>query len=404
MSITFAPLLAEAEQPEFAPWRNLLRALALLHESSLYRVPGCKAPYPLETLGPGYYFSPAFSHWDLIYCLLDFCPVMPEHTLQQLENMLFFQQPDGSLPGAIFFRNGPLESPEPYWYSTFPAVWPMAADEYTRVTGTNKAIELCYEPLCRQISWYEANRKADGFGFFYTDTLEPKTWESGVDESPRCELFQERGKFPCCDATSHLWLLYDAAARWGTALGKGDKGYAAKRDELGVLLREKFFSDETGFFHDAYLLEHGIKFRTLNALWPFVFGIASKEQADRIIDGSLLDPSRFFTEHPLPYVAVDEPCFELRMWRGGAFTSATLMILLGCLKYGRQDAAVKIAERVMHYGEIYAKRTMAIWEFYHPFGQSPRSMGRKSSPWLMPCSQYVGHNPFFAVARILTQY
>lgn len=401
MSMYFASLAAEAERPEFSRWKTLLKHHAVLHESSLFDDSLLKTPYPLETLGPGYYFAPAFSHWDLIYALLDSCPVMPEHTLHQLENMLSFQQEDGSIAGAIFFVKG---TGEPHFYSQFPAVWPLAVDEYTRVTGTDKAMKLCFEPLIRQIRWFEKERRAENYGFYYMDTVLPKTWESGVDESIRCEVVQERGKFPCVDATSHVYMLYDAAARWSEKLtGNADEEFVAKRDELGELIRQKFYSEETGFFHDAYLLERGISFRTLTAIWPLTCGAASPEQANRVIDESLLNPERFFTAHPLPYVAINEPYFKLKMWRGGAFNSLTYMAILGCLRYGRKDAAVQIAEKILDMALHHYRCTGAIWEFYHPFGESPMKMSRKAAPWLLPCREYQGHNPFFALARVAIQ-
>lgn len=401
MKLTFTPLLEEAGKPEYREYASVLRHLALLHENSLYQPESCPLAWPLETLGPGYYFAPAFSHWDLTYALLDSCQVMPEHTLHQLENMLYFQQPDGFLPGAIFFRGGDVvEKPEPHWYSTFPPVWVLAADACIKAAGDTRAAQLCFEPLCRQIKWFEENRRADKFGFFYMDTLIPKTWESGVDESIRCQVVEERGKFPCVDATSHLRLLYDAAARWARLLGKESAEFESQKAELDTIIQEHFFCKETGFFHDAYLLERNIKFRTLTGIWPLVCGAATQEQADRVINESLLDPKRFFTKHPLPYVAADEPYFELKMWRGGAWNSLTYMAVLGCLRYNRYDAAEQIARRVLHWSEAWFRRTGAIWEFYHPHGDSPTTMGRKRAPYLLPCREYLGHNPLFALARI----
>jgi len=401
MELTFAPLLEEAEKPEYREYAPVLRHLALLHESSLYQAESCDAPYPLETLGPGYYFAPAFGHWDLTYALLDSCQVMPEHTLRQLDNLLFFQQPDGFLPGAVFFRGGDVvERPEPYWYSGFPPVWPLAADAYFKATGSPRAAQLCFDPLCRQIKWYEENRRAEKYGFFYMDTVLPKTWESGVDESIRCEVVKERGKFPCVDATSHLRLLYDAAARWARLLGREGAVYESKRKALDKIIQAHFFCEETGFFHDAYLLERGVKFRSLTGIWPLVCGAASQEQADRVISESLLNPERFFTAHPLPYVAADEPFFELKMWRGGAWNSLTLMAVLGCLRYNRADAAEQIARRVLHWSDAWYRRTGAVWEFYHPRGESPATMARKRAPYLLPCREYLGHNPLFALARV----
>ena len=395
---TFAPLLAEAELPEFREWRSVLRHLAAMHEGAMYENPRCAAPHPLETLGSGYCFGPAFGHWDLVFALLDSCPVMPEHTLRQLENMLFFQQEDGFLPGAIFFR-GEGDVPPPHWYSTFPPVWPLAVDEYTKYAHDDRAVRLCYRPLLKQIAWFEANRRADGFGFAYLDMF-GNDWESGVDESLRCELVPEKGRFPNIDATAQMRLVYDAAARWAAMLGEDGADFARRRAELDEAIQTRFFSDETGFFHDAHLLARGLTYRALTGVWALTAGAATPEQADRTI-GHLLEPTEFFTGHPLPFIAANEPGFSLRMWRGGAWNSITWMAVLGCLRYGRTDAARKIAEKVLERTQIAYLRTGSVWEFYHPHGGLPSEMARKRAPWLLPCREYLGHNPLFAFARLL---
>ena len=101
--VCFLPLLEEASREEWKSWRSVLEHLALLHEIS--RHPAFPpATSDFETLGTGYYFNPAFGHWDLTYSLLDSCPVMPEHTEQQLENLFAFQREDGFMRGVILFR------------------------------------------------------------------------------------------------------------------------------------------------------------------------------------------------------------------------------------------------------------------------------------------------------------
>ena len=402
MGYVFTALLEEAQLPEFKEWRNLLHHLVMIHEGAMYDSPKCDAPHPLETIGGGYCGNPAFGHWDLIFALLDSCPVMPEHTLRQLENMLHFQEESGFMPGAIFFRRDPaVEIPTPTWYSTFPPVWPLAVDEYTKHAKDNRAMALCYKPLLRQLDWFEKNRRADGFGYFFMDVLEPDSWESGVDESVRCEIVSEKGRFPTVDATAQVRLLLDAAARWSVALGKDGGEFARRRDELDAVIQTHFFSDETGFFHDAHLLARNLKYRAITGIWPLVCGAATEEQANRAIDGSLLNPDCFFTAHPLPSIAVNEPCFQLRMWRGPSWNSITWMAILGCLRYGRADAALKLAERVMHWTQVNYYRTGSIWEFYHPNGALPTETRRKAAPWLLPCREYLGHNPLFAYARLL---
>ena len=62
MHYHFQPLMEEAQLPEFKAWHNLLHHLVTMHEGAMYQNQNSPAPYPLETLGAGYYFNPAFKN------------------------------------------------------------------------------------------------------------------------------------------------------------------------------------------------------------------------------------------------------------------------------------------------------------------------------------------------------
>ena len=46
-----------------------------------------------------------------------------------------------------------------------------------------------------------------------SDSVMNNDWESGVDESLRCELVPEKGRFPNIDATAQMRLVYEQFAR-----------------------------------------------------------------------------------------------------------------------------------------------------------------------------------------------
>jgi len=389
-SMYFEALMRESADPAFAAWRPVLEHLAVLRENCILPPVGRMA-YPYENIGPGYCYGPAFSHWDLTFALLDSCAPMPEHCRRQLENMFAYQQPDGFLT-FIMTGGGRITT---YPDTAFPPVWPLAVDEYCRVVG-NGDLQQHYLPnLERQIAWFETHRRAAPFGFYYLDVL-TGAWESGIDESVRVELLgRERGKFPCVDATSHMFLLYDAAARWS-----GGKRFTEERDALRTLLQTEFFSDRTGFFHDWRLLRDGRLHDLIEGFMPLIVGAASEEQANRMIDGGLLNPERFLAPHPVPWVGLSDPAFELRMSRGPAWNSLTLSIALGCMRYRRPDAARTILARALDATQSRFADTGAVWEFYHPLGGDPNAVMRKpGSPFPTPCREYAGHNPLFAMAR-----
>ena len=122
-----------------------------------------------------------------------------------------------------------------------------------------------------------------------------------------------------------------------------------------------------------------------------VVGAATPEQANRVIDEHLLNPDRFFTTHPICTVAWTDPGFELRMWRGPTWNSMTYWAARGCLRYDRQDAALRLLERALDASCSVYERTGTIWEFYHPHGGDPLELARKPhTQYNTPCPRIPG--------------
>ena len=383
-------------------WREMLTYVAELHGRSTHpaQVPFV---YPWEEIGPGYCYGPAFGHWDAIHAFLDTQFDEPEHARQQLLNYLSVQSEGGMLPGAVWMpRADDPSRRSPRWSNrtSHPPVWPMAAQAYADLAQDDGILARVYDPLIRQIHWFEQHRRAEPQGFYYSDIL-TFDWESGVDEGVRFKDVQP-GPFACVDASAHMYLLYTAAEDWGARLGTTTGLYGAKAARLRAFIQRELFSEETGFFHDSWSVNHpGRRPMALEGMWPMVVGAATESQARRVIDENLLNPQRFFTAHPVSTVGVDEPDFELRMWRGPTWNSMTYWAAWGCLRYGRADAARLLLERALDRSAEQFGRTGTIWEFYHPQGGAPELLLRKpNTSHNTPCRDYLGHNPLIAMARL----
>ena len=388
-------LKAETQRLGKPAWRPMLLTVAELHAKSTHP-PRDPFPHPWEEIGPGYCYGPAFGHWDIVHAILDVMPAEPDHARSQILNNLAAQQSDGLVPGCIWTREE-----EPSWGSqkAHPPLWPVVVQDYADQTGSTGLIARCYEPLVRQIRWFENYRRASPAGFYYTDIL-TRTWESGIDEGIRFHDVQP-GPFACVDATPHVYGLYERAAAWAEAIGQPAAEYREKGAGLGRIIQEQLFDAETGFFSDIWALEDPSKRHlAFEGIWPVVVGAATPEQAARVIDENLLNPERFFSPHPICTVGLRDPLFELRMWRGPTWNSMTYWAARGCLRYGRPDAAHQLLEKALDASAVQFKRTGTIWEFYHPLGGSPEELHRKPhTEYNTPCIDYLGHNPLIAMAR-----
>jgi hypothetical protein len=390
-------LVREADRPGKPAWRPMLLYLADLHGRSVHPATA-HFPHPYEDIGPGYEGAGAFGHIDLTHERLDTVRARPEHARHQTRNELAGQQPDGMVPGVVYIDRAGKSSWKPD--KSFPPIWPVAADAYVEVTSDTAFLKECLDALVKQIGWFEARRSLPGGGFYYLDVMAKKPWESGMDEGVR---YDQRPPAPAAavDACSHVYLMYDHAARWGWALGRPHAVWDEKAAALRQFIRTELWDPDTGFFYDHWTVRRpDRRHLAFEGMWPVVVGAATDEQAKRVIDEHLLNPKEFFAPHPIATVALSDPKFELRMWRGPAWNCMTYWAARGCLRYGRPDAARRLLEAALDATAVQFQRTGTIWEFYHPQVGEQSALRRKPHARNAPCRDYLGHNPLFAMADL----
>lgn len=394
-----AALRREAEHPGKLAWQPMLHALADLHGRSVFPALA-HLPHPYESIGPGYQGGRVFGHIDLTHIRLDTVRADPAHVRDQIRNELSGQQADGLIPGIIIFQ----ADGKPWWkiFKGFPPLWVVSVDAYVERSGDTALLGECLEALQRQIGWFEAKRAAPGGGFYYLDVRE-KTWESGMDEGIR---YDQRPAEPSAavDASSHLFLLYEHAARWSRQLGRPAEIWTARAAALRHLIQTRLWSAEVGFFFDAWVQDRpGPRPLAFEGMWPVVVGAADAAQARRVIAEHLMNPREFFTPHPIATVARSDPKFELRMWRGPAWNCMTYWAARGCLRYGDAAAAHRLLEAALDATARQFERTGTIWEFYHPELGDPTTLARKPPAQKAPNRDYLGHNPLFAMVDLWRQ-
>lgn len=390
------PLKQQAIQMGKPNWRPMLSYLIELHEGGMHP-PFGGLPYSWEEIAPGGEMEPFFGHWDTVHISLDTLYFQPKQSIYQILNILALQQQDGLIPGHVIIKDNKL-----YWSSktTFPPLWPFAVQEYIKFTNNLEFLEICYEAIKRQISWFEKNRAA-GKGFYYLDILD-RFWESGVEDGVRYDggeaLLEETA---CIDATSHLYVLYSHAALWAQLLNQ-QAIYQEKAEKLSHFIQETLFDADTGYFYDQWVVNNPLQRKlAFEGLWPLIVGAATSEQAQTVINAYCLEPQRFNTHHPLPSIGVQDPYFSYDHWRGPVRNSITYWVARGCQKYGRIDAAKTLLEKALDATADQFHKTGKIWEFYHPQGGDPRELSRKKGEVLKhPCCHYLGHNPLIAMTYL----
>lgn len=389
-------LLREASRPSNPAWKPMLLYLAELHGQSVHP-PLDYFKFPFEDIGPGYQGGKIFGHIDLTHERLDTVRALPDHAINQLRNELAGQQPDGLIPGVVSFDASGKATFKPD--KGFPPIWVVSAEACMAAKPDRAFIAECLEALRKQIGWFETKRAAADGGFYYLDVVQ-KTWESGMDEGIR---YDERPPGPAAsvDATAHVYMLYDHAARWSRALGKPEPVWSDKAVKLQKLIVTQLWDDQTGFFYDSWVARRPeLRHLAFEGMWPVVVGAATPAQAKRVIDEHLLNPKEFFTPHPIATVARSDPKFERRMWRGPAWNCMTYWAARGCNRYNRPDAAKALLEKALDATATEFQRSGTVWEFYDADLGEQKTLARKPKGRKIPCVDYLGHNPLFAMVDL----
>ena len=396
---SFKKELSNVGKPE---WKSLLQYVVQLHERSTHP-PQWPFKYEWEEIGPGYFYGPAFGHWDIVHQSIDVMNFYPEHALHQLLNNIVNQEANGLIPGSIWMPGLPSKREKVNWNKNeqgHPPVWVVAVNDYMDFTGDKTHLKDFFTALVRQITWFENSRKAETEGFFYNDIL-LKKWESGVDEGIRFDN-TGMGKWACIDATSHVYQLYHFANLWAQKLKIDNEFYKKRESEIRNFIQEQLYSTETGMFYDIWAIkDSSLRVMAYENLWPLIVGAATNDQANKLIDDFIMNKSVFLTHHPISTLGVNDPKFELRMWRGPAWNSMTYWVARGCISYNRKDAAKVLLEKALDNSSQQFQVTGTIWEFYDSLGGSPEHVKRKPQTiGNVPCKDYLGHNPLVAMALL----
>lgn len=125
--------------------------------------------------------------------------------------------------------------------------------------------------------------------------------------------------------------------------------YKQEEEELTALIQEKLWSEEKGCFFNMDSRTGELKdVVTPMAFWSLAAGVATKEQADRMIEGYAFNSNKMFRPYGLSTVCYDYPSFKSSggYWNGAMWSPASFQWLKGLQNYGYD--AIAFEEAVRH--------------------------------------------------------
>lgn len=143
----------------------------------------------------------------------------------------------------------------------------------------------------------------------------------------------------------------------------------------------RFMWDETdGFFYDRNeKTGASIRVKSISGLLPLWAGIATEEQAARLVKEHILNPDEFFRTYPLPALAATEPGYRSTRldgdigcnWRANTWVPTNYMVMHGLAKYGYNREASWLAKETKKLVEKSGNREYYLTETGEGDGLDP---------------------------------
>lgn len=381
---------------------------------------------PLPPSLPNNWFSPGGVYvgqwvWDTMFQLIAFAPLNQDAVIRNVfENYWNAidnnpEAPKGSyrygiIPNFINPQNWP-----PLGYSQIPILGWGCWLVY-RQTNDIELIKRAFPYLVSFDHWYSTERDIENDGLiefgaykpvgksdmlqtarFETFDFHPAMDEMKLTIHPGHESGEWYGNVEGVEQTCFLILQEQALVKMALLLDQKEmaKKFQDLADKRIRAVRTKMWDSKTKFFYSLDRdSDQKIYTKTLQAFLALTCGAATKSQADGLLK-HLENPQEFWSNYPVPTVALDDPKYNTRigrmpplMWRGDVWPGTNYLISLGLQKYGFHKTANELTLKMLDMINL-----SGINERYHPvsgLGLGVKDLGMSCSVWSMVVQNIYG--------------
>lgn len=205
------------------------------------------------------------------------------------------------------------------------------------------------------------------------------------------------------DLACYLYRELEAMAIISGKLGmpKEQAEYSAHAARLKDLINTVFWDSKDGFYYDRNeKTGKEIRVKSVAGFFPLWAGVATPEQASRLVNEHLMNPKEFWTAYPVPTYALTELDFYEGTrdgecnWRGNTWIPSNFMIFLGLMRYGFNNDARKLADKTY---DMALHENPVTREYYNSktgqgYGMNP-FWGWSSLAYIMPLEYKLRYDP-----------
>jgi len=259
-----------------------------------------------------------------------------------------------------------------------PPVGAWAVLKVALTTGDLSLVEELYPTLLGWNRWWMAARDGNGDGLLswgadpqftadrdadwlrgWAGPHEGKVnrqlamWESGLDNSPTFDSARYVPEAHTLDqddvGLNSLYALdCEMLALMATMLGRDDEAavLSAERERLAARMQETLWNEEAGTFMDWRWRGEFTGRLAPTCFYPLLAGLATVEQARRMVHEHLLDEYEFWGQYVIPSIARNDPAFtHMRYWRGPVWGPMNYLVYEGLKRYHFDDVAAEFAAK-----------------------------------------------------------
>jgi len=230
-------------------------------------------------------------------------------------------------------------------------------------------------------------------------------WESGMDDSPMWDDAHYDPKTYTMDLNDvGLNSLYaldaESLAVLAAILGKDDDRQTFQRDyeRMKQLVRDKLWNETDGIYENRFWNGQFSKHLSPTNFYPMLAGIATPEQAQRMVKEHLLNPREFWGEYVVPTTSRSDPAFaDQYYWRGSIWGPTNYLLYHAIDRYRFDKVALEFAAKSYALFIDDWKVNQHNDELYHAWGGN--GGGDVHYTWgallcLIPLEQFIDDNPW----------
>jgi hypothetical protein len=203
-------------------------------------------------------------------------------------------------------------------------------------------------------------------------------WESGMDDNPMWDdVHYDPHTYTMELDDVGLNSLYaldaESLAALAAQLGKEDdrQAFLADYDKMKRQVREKLWNDADGIYENRFWNGEFSKRLSPSNFYPMLAGIATPQQAERMVHEHLLNPREFWGEYVAPTTPRNDPAFaDQYYWRGSIWGPTNYLLYHAIDRYGFDQTALEFAQKSYALFMDDWKNNQHDNELYHAWGGS----------------------------------